>query len=44
MMQASEMGRLGAKKTNALLTKEGRSKAAKLGWKRLREKKANGKR
>ena len=36
-MDASEMGRKGAKITNKLLTTEGRRKAAKKGW-RLRKK------
>jgi len=33
-MDASEMGRRGAAKTNKLLTPEKRSKAAKKGWTR----------
>lgn len=42
-MTASEMGKLGAAKTNTLLTKEGRSKAAKKGWRLKREReKADG--
>ncbi len=35
-MTASEMGKRGIIKTNAVLTPEGRSKAAKKGW-RLRK-------
>lgn len=38
MLNASQMGKKGAKKTNALLTSEKRSKAAKKGW-RLRKQK-----
>lgn len=36
-MDASEMGKLGAKLTNKILTTETRSKAAKKGWKDRRE-------
>lgn len=32
-MNVSEAGRLGALKTNKILTPEGRAKAAKKGWK-----------
>lgn len=37
-MEASEMGRRGAKITNKLLTSEQRSKAAKKGWRLRKEK------
>jgi hypothetical protein len=37
-MTASEMGRLGAIKTNAMRTPEGRSAAAKKGWRMRKQK------
>lgn len=38
ILDASQMGKRGAAATNKLLTTEGRRKAAKLGWKRLKAK------
>ena len=37
LMDIKEMARLGAAATNKLLTKEGRAKAAKKGWKNRRK-------